>query len=62
MTSLRALGPSIEDSGFDAGWIEAGLYGLTSTQQILEGNHIKRALTVHSITYSALSDLHMEAF
>ena len=62
MASLRALGASIDGSGFDEGWIEAGLYGSTPTRQILEGNHMKRALTAHSITYSALSDLHMEAF
>ena len=54
MTSLRALGPSLGDSGFDEGWIEAGLYGLTTTQQILEGNHTKRAFTAHSIRNSAL--------
>ena len=62
MASLRALGASIDGSGFDEGWIEAGLYGSTTMRQILEGNHMKRALTAHSITYSALSDLHMEAF
>lgn len=62
MASLRALGASIDGSGFDEGWIEAGLYGSTTTRQILEGNHMKRALTAHSIKYSALSDLHMEAF
>ena len=62
MASLRALGASIDGSGFEDGWIEAGLYGSTTTRQILEGNHMKRALTAHSITYSALSDFHMEAF
>ncbi len=62
MASLRALRASIEDSGFDEGWIEAGLYGSTTMRQILGGNHMKRALTAHSTTYSALSDLHMEAF
>ena len=60
--SLRALGAAIDGSGFDEGSIEAGRYGSTTTRQILEGNHMKRALTAHSITYSALSDLHMEAF
>ena len=62
MASLRALGASIDGSGFDEGWIEAGLCGSTTTRQLLEGNHMKRALTDHSITYSALSDLHVEAF
>ena len=62
MASLRALGASIDGSGFDEGWIEAGLCASTTTRQLLEGNHMKRALTDHSITYSALSDLHVEAF
>ena len=62
MASLRALGASIDGSGFDEGWIEAGLCGSTTTRQLLEGNHMKRALTDHSITYSALRDLHVEAF
>ena len=62
MASLCALGASIEDSGFDEGWIKVGLYGSTTMRQTLEGNHMKRALTAHSIKYSALSDLHMDAF
>ena len=62
MTSLRALGTSIDDSGFDDAWIEANLYSSTTTRQILEGRHMKRALTAHSITSSALCDLHLSAF
>ena len=59
---MGAPGSSIEDSGFDDAWVEAGIYGSTTKQQILEGNHMKRALTPHSMTYSALCDLHVEAF
>lgn len=62
MTSLRALGASIEDSGLDDAWVEADIYGPTTKHQILDGNHMKRALTAHSITYSALHDLYIEAF
>ena len=62
MASLCALGASIDGSGFDKGWIEVGLYGSTTTRQILERNHRKRDLTAHSITNSAMSDLDMEAF
>lgn len=62
MTSLRALGTSIEDSGFDDAWVEADMYGPTTKKQILEGNHMKRALTAHSITHSALTDLYVESF
>lgn len=63
MAALRALGSSIEDSGFDDVWVEAEIYGSTTKQQILEGNHMKRALTAHSMMmYCALCDLHVEAF
>lgn len=62
MAALRALGTSIEDSGFDDAWVEAGIYGSTTKHQILDGNHMKRALTAHSMTYSVLSDFHIEAF
>ena len=41
MASLRALGASIDGSGFDEGWIEAGLYGSTTTRQILKRESYK---------------------
>ena len=62
MTALRALGTSIEDSGFDDAWVEAGIYGSTTKHQILDGNHMKHPLTAHSMTYAVLSDLYVEAF
>ena len=61
MAALRALGSSIENIGFDDAWVEAGIYGSTMKQQILEGNHMKRALIAHSMTYSALCGLYVEA-
>ena len=62
MAALRALGTSIEDSGFDDAWVEAGIYGSTTKHQILEGNHMKRAQTAHFMMYSTLCDLHVDAF
>ena len=62
MASLRGLGASIEDSGLDNVWVEVNLYGPTTMRQILDGNHMKRALTVHTITTSALFDLYLDAF
>lgn len=62
MAALHALGSPIEDSGFNDAWVEAGIYGSTLKPQVLEGNHMKCTLTAHSITYSALSDLHVDAF
>ena len=35
MASLRALGASIDGSSFDEGWIEAGLYGSTTSDRFL---------------------------
>ena len=35
MASLRALGASIDGSSFDEGWIEAGLYGATTSDRFL---------------------------
>ena len=61
-TSLRALGSFIEESGFDDAWMEADFYGTATTHQIIEGRHMKRALTAHSITSSALCDMHLSAF
>ena len=62
MASLRGLGASIEDTGLDNAWVEVNLYGPTTMRQILDGNHMKRALTAHTITTSALFDLYLDAF
>ncbi|MES9879620.1 MAG: hypothetical protein ABW185_01920, partial [Sedimenticola sp.] len=62
LASLRAVGSFIEESGIDDAWMEADLYGSATTHQILEGRHMKRALNAHSITSSALSDMHLDAF
>ena len=62
IASLRALGASVEDSGLDNAWVEADLYGPTTVHQILDGNHMKRELTAHTITTSALFYLYLEAF
>ena len=35
LCTLRALGSTIESSGMDEAWVEAGLYGPTTTRQIL---------------------------
>ena len=36
------------------------LYGTTTTHQILEGKHLKRAVDTHLTTYQALFDLNMD--
>lgn len=62
MAALRAAGNIIEDSGFDDAWIEADIYGPTTTRQILEAKHMKRALQAHITTVQALYDLYVEEF
>lgn len=57
LSALRAIGSIIEDSGIDAAWIEAGIYGPATTRQILEGKHVKRGLEAHTVTLQALFDV-----
>ena len=62
MAALRAAGNTIEDSGLDEAWNEADIYGPTTTRQILEAKHMKRALEAHMTTVQALYDLYVEEF
>lgn len=62
MTALRAAGNTIEDSGLEEAWNKADIYGPTTTTQILEAKHMKRALEAHITTVQALFDLYMEQF
>ena len=57
--TLRALGASIENSGIDDAWIAANIYGPTTTRQILEGKHMKRAthICLHCLSYSSCTRL-----
>ena len=59
---MRAAGNAIEDSGLDEAWSEADIYGPTTTRQILEAKHVKRALEAHMTTVQALYDLYVEEF
>lgn len=62
MCALRALGSSIENSGIDDAWIEADVYGPSTTRQILKCTHYKRSLRAHIYSYMALYELAMEQF
>lgn len=44
LCSLRALGSLIENSGIDDAWIQAVIYGPTTSKQILEGKNMRRAV------------------
>eukprot|EP00794_Sanderia_malayensis_P002267 gene2267-2604_t len=60
--ALRCLGKTIEGSGLDEAWIEAGLYGSVTTNQIINGNHYGRALEAHEITLQVLYEIWIKAF
>ena len=62
LCALRCLGGTVESSGLDEAWIEAGLYSSVTVVQILNGKHHNRALDAHQISLQALFDLWIEAF
>ncbi len=62
LCALRCLGATVESSGLDAAWIEAGLYSSVTVVQILNGKHHNRALDAHQISLQVLFDLWIEAF
>ena len=62
LCALWCLGVTVESSGLDAAWIEAGLYSSVTVVQILNGKHHNRALDAHQISLQVLFDLWIEAF
>ena len=62
MVVLWAVGNVIEDSGLDETWSMADIYGPTTTRQILDAKHMKRALEAHMATVQAFYDLYVEEF
>jgi len=60
--ALCAIGSSIEGSGIDDGWIEADIFDPSTTRQILERRHKKRAVTAHIITLQAMHDLFLDEY
>ena len=58
MAALRALGTLIENSGIDDTWIEADVYGPSTSKC----SHYKRALRAHIHMYMALYEIALEQF
>jgi hypothetical protein len=56
------LGKTIEGSGIDEAWVEAEMYSSITVEQIINGNHYRRALEAHEVTLQILFDLWIEAF
>ena len=59
---LRTIGSFIDNSGIDANWLHADLYGQTTIKQILDGNHVKRGVKAHTVTLLSLFDMNMKSF
>jgi hypothetical protein len=53
---------TIEGSGIDEAWVEAEMYSSITVEQIINGNHYRRALEAHEVTLQVLFDLWIEAF
>ena len=51
MAAMRGLCSSIENSGIDDAWIEADVFGASTTRQILKVTHYKRALLASTHLY-----------
>ena len=51
----------IGNSGIDAAWLNADLYGQTTIKQI-DGNHMKRGVKAHTVTLLSLFAMNVEAF
>ena len=62
MAAMRGLGASIENCGIDDAWIEADVFGTSTTRQILKVTHYKRALLAHIYSYVALYEMALELF
>ena len=62
MAQLRSIGAYIENSGIDFCWIESNLYGSATVKQIIEGKHVVRGQTAHTVTLESLFALYQEAF
>ena len=56
------MGKYIQDSGIDQTFIEAGLYGPATLNQILRGKHMKRGMEAHMVMYLCLHKMYMKEF
>ena len=62
MAALRALGTSIENSGIFDAWIQADVYGSTTTRQHLKCAHYRSTLRAHIDMNMALYELLLDKF
>ena len=59
---LRTIGCFIDNSGIEAAWLNADLYGQTTIKQIIDDNHVKRGVKAYTVTLLSLFAMNVEAF
>ena len=59
---LKCIRKYIEESGLDRLFVEAGFCGESTLSQILNRNHMKRAMEVHLTMYLALYCVYLRGF
>ena len=59
---LRTNGCFIDNSGIDAARLNADLSGQTTIKQIIDGNHVKRGVKAHIVTFLLLFAMNVEEF
>ena len=57
---LKTMGKYIENSGLDQVFIESGIYGPTTLNQVVKGKHMKRCLEAYMYLYLALFKLYTD--
>ena len=56
------MGKYIQDSGIDQTFIETGLYGPATLNQILRGKHMKSEMEAHMVIYLCLRKMYIKEF
>ena len=57
---LKCIGKSIDNSGLDEIFVESGIYGPQTLEQIKGGKHLKRSFEAYLALYIALYELYLE--
>ena len=57
---LKCIGKFIGNSGLDEIFVESGIYGPQTLEQIKSGKHLKRSFEAYLTLYIALYELYLE--
>ena len=59
---LKVVGKYIENSGLDQVFIESGVYGPPTLNQILQGKHMKRSIEAYMFISGFIQIVHQSPF